>query len=119
MVDRIKDSEELRLEALFRSDPLPDNDFSAKVMARVRRQIWIRRLTMPIALVLGGLIALKPATEVVSSMFKVINVLPASLTNISLDLPSMPLDSVTQVTPYLIGGAMLFLAVFLYQALEE
>ena len=119
MVDRIKDKEELRLEALFRSDPLPDNDFSAKVMTRVRRQIWIRRLTMPIALVLGGLIAFKPATEVVSSMSKIMSVLPASLTNISLDLPNVPVDSVTQVTPYLIGGAMLFFAVFLYQVLEE
>lgn len=119
MVDRIKDSEELRLEALFRSDPLPDNDFSTKVMTRVRRQIWTRRLTMPIALVLGGLIALKPATEIVSSMSKVMNLLPASLTSVSLDFPSVPVDSMPQISAYLIGGALIFLALFFFQALED
>ena len=42
MVERLKDKQELRLESMFKSDPLPDLDFSNKVMARVRRQMWIR-----------------------------------------------------------------------------
>lgn len=119
MVDRIKDKEELRLEALFRSDPLPDIDFSAKVMARVRRQIWLRRLTMPIAIVLGGLIAFKPVTELVASVSKVMNVLPASLTNVSLELPSLPVDSLPQISTYLVIGAMIFFVAVFCQALED
>ncbi len=119
MVDRLKDKEELRLETLFRSDPVPDIDFSTKVMTRIRRQIWMRRLTMPIALVLGGLIAFKPATELVASVSKILNVLPASLTNVSLDIPSLPFDSLPQFSTYLVIGAMIFFVAVFCQALED
>ena len=119
MVERIKDKEELRLEAMFRSDPLPDVDFSSKVMIRVRRQIWIRRLAMPVAIFLGGLIAFKPASELVMTLSKVMNVLPASLTTISVDLPSIPVESLPQVSTYLIGGLMVLVTLFFVRVLED
>ena len=119
MVDRIKNKEELRLEAMFRSDPLPDIDFSAKVMTRVRRQIWTRRLIMPVAILLGGLIAFKPASELLITLSKVMNVLPASLTNISMDIPSIPVESLPQVSTYLIGGLMILVTLFFVRVLED
>ena len=119
MVDRIKDKEELRLEAMFRSDPLPDIDFSSKVMIRVRRQIWIRRLAMPVAIFLGGLIAFKPASELLITLSKVLNVLPASLTNVSVDLPSIPVESLAQLSTYLMGALMIFVALFFVRVLED
>lgn len=119
MAERTKDKEELRLEAMFRSDPLPDIDFSRKVMSRLRRQIWIRRLALPVAIFLGGLIAFKPATELLMTLFKVLNVLPASLTNVSLDLPSIPVESLPQVSTYLIGGLMILVTLFFLRVLED
>jgi hypothetical protein len=119
MVDRIKDKEELRLEAMFRSDPLPDIDFSKKVMTRLRRQIWVRRLAMPVAILLGGLIAFKPASELVITLSKVMNVLPASLTSVSVDIPSIPVESLPQVSTYLIGGLMILVTLFFVRVLED
>jgi hypothetical protein len=119
MAERTKDKEELRLEAMFRSDPLPDIDFSRKVMFRLRRQIWIRRLALPVAIFLGGLIAFKPAAELVTTLSKVLNVLPASLTSVSVDLPSIPVESLPQVSTYLIGGLMILVTLFFVRVLED
>jgi hypothetical protein len=119
MVDRIKSKEELRLEAMFRSDPLPDIDFSSKVMTRVRRQIWIRRLAMPVAILLGGLIAFKPASELVMTLSKVMNMLPANLTSVSMDIPSIPVESLPQVSTYLIGGLMILVTLIFVRVLED
>ena len=119
MVDRLKDKEELRLEAMFKSDPLPDLDFSKRVMTRVRRQMWIRRLTMPIALVIGGSIAIKPASELVITMTKVFNVLPANLTSVAVDLPSLSIDSLPQLTTLFVSGAVALIALGFVRVLED
>ena len=119
MVDRIKDKEERRLQAMFRSESLPDAGFSKKVLNRVRRQIWIRRLTMPIAIVVGGAIAFKPVVDLATTISKVLNVLPERLTSVSLDLPSVPVESLPQISTYLIGGAMILVALFFVRALED
>ena len=119
MVDRLKDKEELRLEAMFKSDPLPDLGFSKKVMRRVRRQMWIRRLTMPIALLIGGSIAIKPASELVITMTKVFNVLPSNLTSVALDLPSMSVDSLPQMMTLFVSGLIALVALAFVRVLEN
>lgn len=119
MVDRLKDSEELRLEAMFKSDPLPDLGFSKKVMTRVRRQMWIRRLTMPVALVIGGSIAIKPASDLVITVTKVFNALPSNLTSLAVDLPSLSVDSLPQMTTFLVSGAIALIALGFVRALED
>ena len=119
MVDRIKDKEELRLEALFSSDPVPDLGFSNKVMARVRRQMWVRRLTMPIALLIGGLIAVKPASDLIVAISEVLTVLPANLTRVSVNLPSLPVASLPQMTTIVFVGAIAVIAMIFIPALED
>ena len=61
LADRMKDDEDLRLEALFRSDAVNDDGFSDRVMRRIRWQIRVRRFALPLAVLLGGAIAAKPA----------------------------------------------------------
>ena len=63
MVDRLKDNEDKLLESLFRSDPVPDNGFSLKIVSEIKRRIWIRRLTLPAAFVVGAAIAVKPLSQ--------------------------------------------------------
>lgn len=60
MAEKIKDAEDRMLESLFASDPIADNGFSDKIVRRINRQLWIRRLTLPLAALIGGLIAYQP-----------------------------------------------------------
>lgn len=60
MAEKIKDAEDRMLESLFASESIADNGFSNKIVRRVNRQLWIRRLTLPVAALIGGLIAYKP-----------------------------------------------------------
>ena len=60
MAEKIKDAEDLKLESLFASDPIADDGFSDRIVRRINRGLWIRRLTLPIAALIGGLIAYKP-----------------------------------------------------------
>ena len=63
MAERLKDEHDAKLEALCRSAPLEVDGFSKRVVWRVRRGICIRRWTLPLAIMVGGLIAAKPAAE--------------------------------------------------------
>lgn len=94
MVDRMKDTEDRKLESLFASDAIPDAGFSVRIEKRIRRQLWVRRLALPIAVVIGGAIAVKPLAGLVTSLMNFMSVLPASVsTNLSgvsaLNLPQM------------------------------
>ena len=60
MVERQKDSDDLALETLFRQEPIPDEGFSKRVVTRIRRRVWTRRVTLPVAVVLGSLVAAEP-----------------------------------------------------------
>lgn len=62
------DDEDRRLQDMFRSDPIPDNGFSDRVVGRVRRRLWMRRLLVPVATAAGGLVAVGPASELLSSL---------------------------------------------------
>lgn len=63
MVERMKDDEDLALEALFASEPIADDGFSNRVLKRLRRRLWVRRLALPIAAAAGLSIALPPSLE--------------------------------------------------------
>jgi hypothetical protein len=86
MVERLKDKEDLKLEALFRSESVADDGFSARVVSRVRRQMWIRRLSLPTALVIGGVIAVKPLLQLAGLVSKIVGIVPQGLVS-SIDLP--------------------------------
>ena len=57
--------EEGRLSALFEAlnPPLEDEGFSASVLRRIRRRAWLRRAVLGTAVVVGGVLALGPLSE--------------------------------------------------------
>lgn len=112
MAERLKDKEDVRLEALFRSAPIEDNGFSERVVSRVRRGIWIRRWTLPLAALTGALIAAKPATQLLRAMTDV-------LAALSTDVGGMELDSLPQLTMFVFAGTMAGLIVLFLNALED
>ena len=108
----MKDKDDLALEALFRSEPVADDGFSRRVVARVRRRIWLRRLVMPVALVLGSLIAFKPAVEVIGSLHGLAEALP-------LTLPQIPAGAIPQLSTFIVTAALIVIALFFAPALED
>jgi hypothetical protein len=101
MVDRLKDKEDLILEALFRSEAIADGGFSAGVVSSVRRHIWMRRLTMPVAFLVGAGIAFNPLSQLVRSLSGVLSFIPQSLgTTASV----LPVDQLPQLsTLWMVG----------------
>lgn len=90
MADRIKDAEDRALEALFASAPIDDDGFSARIVSRVRRRVWVRRLALPTAAILGGAIALKPVVAVVTGLTQLAGVLPVRFTDaLAIDIPQL------------------------------
>ena len=57
--------EERRLSELFQTlnPPLPDEGFSGTVLRRVKRRLWLRRIVLGTAAVVGGVLALGPLFE--------------------------------------------------------
>jgi len=99
MAERIKDAEDRLLESMFASSPVADDGFSARVVRNVRRQLWYRRLMLPMAAVIGGAIAFKPLTGLV-----------AALANLSVLIPQDAINAATSSIPQLqtvILGAIL------------
>ncbi|HEX5764874.1 MAG TPA: hypothetical protein VFY27_04850 [Woeseiaceae bacterium] len=112
MAERLKDEYDAKLEALFRSAPLEDDGFSKRVVWRVRRGIWIRRWTLPLAILVGGLIAAKPAAELLLGMAEILAVLPEDVRNLEL-------DALPQVTTFIFGGMVAALIGLFLKGLEE
>lgn len=108
----MKDKDELALEALFRSEPVADDGFSRRVVARVRRRIWLRRLIMPVALAFGSLIAFRPAVELIGSLYGLVNALP-------VNLPQISADAVPQLSTFVVTAALIVIALFFAPALED
>ena len=65
MADKLKDAEDQLLESLFAAEPIADDGFSDGIVRRVRRRLWIKRLSLPLAAAIGGIIAFKPAAALV------------------------------------------------------
>jgi len=71
MAERIKDAEDLKLEALFTSEPVCDDGFSACVERQIRRRIQVRRWVLSSAVLLGGAVAAKPLIALLIALAKV------------------------------------------------
>ena len=76
MADRIKDADDRLLESMFAAPPIADDGFTATVIGKVRRRLWLRRLALPVATVIGGAIALKPLTTLVTLIASLSTLLP-------------------------------------------
>ena len=115
MAERLKDSDDLKLEALFRSVPLPDDGFSARIVSRVRRRMWVRRLSLPTAFVIGGIFAAKPLMQLADLVPKIVGIVPQDFMN-SFDLP---LDGIFQGPTIILGIMLLGTMLMIGRMLEE
>jgi hypothetical protein len=99
MAERIKDAEDRLLESLFEAEPLTDAGFSVRVVRKLNRRLWLRRLMIPAAAVIGGAIAFKPMSGVA-----------AALANLSVLIPQDAINAATSSIPQLqtvVMGAIL------------
>ncbi len=112
MVDRLKDNEDKLLESLFRSDPVPDDGFSLKIISEIKRRIWIRRLTLPAAFVVGAAIALKPLSQLAVTFSKLLTLIPTNVGSLSL-------DNFPQISTVILGGLLLVGMMMVTKMLEE
>ena len=112
MADRLKDNEDRILESLFRSEPVPDNGFSASVMTRLNRRLWIRRLALPTAFVVGVVIALKPLSQLVVVFSGLLATVPANVGGFSL-------DAIPEGSTIMLGGLLLAAMMMVTKMLED
>ena len=112
MADTLKDNEDRILESLFRSEPVPDNGFSASVMTRLNRRLWIRRLALPTAFVVGVVIALKPLSQLVVVFSGLLATVPGNVGGFSL-------DAIPEGSTIMLGGLLLAAMMMVTKMLED
>jgi hypothetical protein len=112
MADKITDVEDRLLASLFRIDPIADDGFSTRIVSRIRRRIWLRRLAVPIAAVIGGVIAIRPATELVRVLVQLFDLVPA-------EIVTVPLNFLPQFQLIVLGVMLLAVALTLMGFIEE
>lgn len=115
MADRLKDSEDLKLEALFRSEPVPDNGFSGRIVARIRRRMWLQRLTLPAAIGTGAMIALKPVAQLASVVPTVVAIVPQDI----MGMVVLPVEGLIEGPTIVLGGILLAVMLMVGRMLEE
>ena len=100
MAEKLKDAEDRLLESMFQSEPIADDGFSDRIVTRIRRRLWLRRLALPVAMVVGGAVAAKPVSQLAVAATKLMTVLPQ-------DMFAMPLDWVPQIQLVVLGAMLL------------
>lgn len=112
MAERLKDEDDRLLESMFESAPIADAGFSKTIVRRIRRRLWIRRLTVPIAALIGGAFAVKPLADFFA--------IAASLSPM---LPPPLVEAVTSMIPQLpiivLGAMVLGVCLLGLRALED
>ena len=104
MAERLKDAEDRLLESVFRSEPIADDGFSQRVVTRIRRRIWLRRLALPVAVLVGGAIAIKPAWQLLAAASKLLRTVPDGV----LEAPA---SWIPQMQTVVFGASLLQLVV--------
>lgn len=111
MANKLRDAEDRLLESLFQSDSIADDGFSRRVVAGIRRRIWVRRLALPFAVLAGGSVAARPALELAGVVGNLLAVVPQSL----LQVPATWFPQLQTV----VFGALLLVAVVLWMQMLE
>ena len=103
MAERLKDKEDKALEAMFRSEPVADDGFSVNVVSRVRRRLWVRRLSLPLAFTVGAIVSAKPLLQLVELIPRIVGIVPDSL----LGLFDLQLSGLPQLSTIVLGIMLL------------
>ncbi|MBT8107555.1 MAG: hypothetical protein KJP17_04935 [Gammaproteobacteria bacterium] len=112
MAEHIKDDEDRMLEQMFASPPLADDGFSVRVVRKVRRRIWVRRLTLPIATLIGAVISFQPLTSLVTTLAGFAQLIPQDIVNVSSAI-------IPQAPTLVLGGLLLAVCMAGLRALED
>ena len=112
MAERMKDEQDRMLESMFESAPLADNGFSGQIVRRIRRKLWIRRITLPAAVLLGGLVAFQPLVALAKGVYQLLSSMPGDV------LPSMA-GSLPPLQLIVTGALVLVVAMFSLSMIED
>lgn len=115
MAERMKDETDLFLQAALASRPIADDGFSVQVVTRVRRRNWLRRLALPVGIVIGLAISARPLMEVVTVLPDIVNALFGE----SVDLGQLPFGDLPQLSTMLVGAALGGALLLVSRILEE
>lgn len=115
MAERLKDGADRKLEMLFDSEQIADNGFSVQVVKRVRKKMWVQRLSMPIAVTLGAAFAVKPLMQLMNVIPSLLTAIPASISGFE----SVSTGSLPQMSSILFGVVLLGAILMISQMLEE
>jgi len=112
MAEKLKDTEDRLLESLLQSAPIADDGFSRRVITQIRRRLWVRRLALPLAILVGGAIAIKPATQIMIAASKLMTVVPQGMFE-------MPATWIPQIQIVVLGAMLLATVMLGIRMLEE
>jgi len=115
MAERLKDEADKALESMFGSEPVRDDGFSLRVVARVRRQMWVRRLSLPVAFLVGIVISAKPILQLA-------NALPNLLGSVrvgDINIDQLAVSSIPQSSTMVLGVMLLAVVLMASRMLEE
>jgi hypothetical protein len=112
MADKTSDAVDRLLASAFAAEPIADNGFSARIVSKIRRRIWVNRLALPAAVVVGAAFALKPAVQLVTALLPLLNVMP-------VEIASAPMQYLPQLQFVVLGGMAFAAGITLLKVLEE
>lgn len=112
MAEKLQDDDDRLFASLLRSEVIEDAGFSQQIVTRIRRGIWLRRLALPSALLLGGIIAGRSLLQLATVLPTIVDMLPAK----QLVLPDMML---TQFPLMFTVGCLVVIAITTFKLSEE
>lgn len=112
MDEKSKDAEDRLLQSMFATEVIADDGFSERIVARIRLAIWMRRLAMPTALLIGGAIAVKSLLQ----LAPIFSLLSDSMPSVSSGLSATML---TQLPIVLTVGCLMLIGIVMIQLSEE
>jgi len=112
MAERIKDAEDRLLESMFESVPVGDDGFSAKVVRKISRRLWLRRLILPVAAAIGALFAVKPLAGLVKALAGLSVLIPQ-------DMVSTTTSMFPQAQTIVLGALLLAVCLLGLRTLED
>ena len=112
MADKTSDAVDRLLASAFAAEPIADDGFSDSIVTKLRRRIWVRRLALPVAMLIGGAIAIKPASQLLLAASKLLTVVPQEVVNAPTSwLPQVQDAAISgSLVQTMILGAMLLVA---------
>jgi hypothetical protein len=112
MAEKMQDAEDRLFAALLRADEIEDAGFSNRIVTRIRRDIWLRRLALPVAMLLGGAIAVRSLLQL-GSVFSVL------IESLRVNPVALPATMVAQLPMILTVGCLMLIAIITFKLSEE